>query len=258
MLTSSAPASLAVLADGAEPDLHARAAALTALLGLPLAVPDKPGCDLLLAVTPERLELRTVTARGPGPVYAEFVHGPRAYNRRAGPFGRLFRACGPPRAVASLIDATAGLGQDAFLLTYFGYRVTALERNPAVAALLEDGLRRAVQQPELSAVVAQRLTCVCADAREYLRGLTPAQRPDVVYLDPMYPSRTKTALVQKEMRVLRRIVGNDEDAGELLAVARQTARKRVVVKRMRLAPVLAPGPTRCYTGRAVRYDVYDA
>ncbi len=256
-MTACEPASIAVLAAGADRALHERAVALAATLGLPVADSPACACELLLAVTPARLELRSNAARGPGPVYAEFVHGARAYNRRAGPFGQLFRACGSPRTVSSLIDATAGLGQDAFVLAYFGHHVTALERNPLVMALLEDGLARAAQQPDLATVVLERLTSVCVDAREYLRGVTPAQRPDVVYLDPMYPSRTKTALVRKEMRVLRRIVGDDGDAGELLAAARQVARRRVVVKRMRLAPALADDPTRSYAGRAVRYDVYE-
>ncbi len=58
------------------------------------------------------------------------------------------------------------------------------------------------------------------------------------------------------MGILRRIVGHDEDAGELLDTARAVARRHVVVKRMRHAPPLAPGPTRVYKGKTTRYDVY--
>ena len=82
------------------------------------------------------------------------------------------------------------------------------------------------------------------------------EAPDVVYLDPMFPLRKRSALAKKEMRVLRRLVGDDEDAGELLEVARRAARRRVVVKRTPEAPPLAAAPTMSYRGKLVRYDVY--
>ena len=63
-------------------------------------------------------------------------------------------------------------------------------------------------------------------------------------------------LSKKEMRVLRRIAGDDPDAGELLEIARRVARKRVVVKRHRRGPPLAPQPDLQYRGKQVRYDVY--
>lgn len=59
--------------------------------------------------------------------------------------------------------------------------------------------------------------------------LSPA--PDVVYLDPMYPHRQKSALVKKEMRVFQSLVGNDDDADSLLIPAMTIAKRRVVVKR---------------------------
>jgi 16S rRNA (guanine1516-N2)-methyltransferase len=74
----------------------------------------------------------------------------------------------------------------------------------------------------------------------------------VVYLDPMYPAWNKTALGTKEVSILRRIVGHDEDAAELLSVAR----RHVVLKRMQHAPPLSPQPTRVYEGNTTRYDVY--
>ena len=168
----------------------------------------------------------------------------------------LFQAIGLRGGRPSVVDATAGLGQDAFVLAWAGCRVTAIERSPIVAALVQDGLRRALRSPELAARLGDRLSVVVGDARLVLKGLSGEQVPEVVYLDPMYPARRKTALGRKEMSVLRRVVGNDEDAGELLDVARSVARRHVVVKRMRLAPVLAPGPTRVYEGKTTRYDVY--
>jgi 16S rRNA (guanine1516-N2)-methyltransferase len=80
--------------------------------------------------------------------------------------------------------------------------------------------------------------------------------PEVVYLDPMFPPKKKSALVKIEMRVLRQLVGDDEDAAVLFESAARVARKRVVVKRMRLAPELVPNPTIVFEGKTTRYDVY--
>jgi len=98
---------------------------------------------------------------------------------------------------------------------------------------------------------------VVADGRPYLQNLSESDRPDVVYLDPMYPHRRKSALAKKEMQLLRQLVGDDEDASELLLAALASAKQRVVVKRPRLAPVLvgsAPGFQ--ITAPNTRFDIY--
>jgi 16S rRNA (guanine1516-N2)-methyltransferase len=234
----------------------ARAVELARERGLPLTSAVDAGYDLLLAVTAERLELRTIAPRGPGPVYSEFVNGAMGYSRRVRGSRLLFQAVGLNDGPPSVVDATAGLGQDALILAWRGCRVTAIERSPIVAALLQDGLQRSLRVPELEQAVRDRFQLVVGDAQRVLKDLPSSRSPEVVYLDPMYPPRTKAALGRKEMRVLRRIVGHDEDAGELLAVARTVARRHVVVKRMRHAPPLAPQPTRVYRGNTTRYDVY--
>jgi 16S rRNA (guanine1516-N2)-methyltransferase len=234
----------------------AKAAELARGLGLPLTLVAEAGHDLHLAVTAERLELRSTAPDGPGPVYAEFIAGAMGYSRRVSGSRLLFQAVGFQAGPPSVVDATAGLGQDAFLLAWMGCRVTAVERSPIVAALLQNGLRRSMRIPELQNVIRDRLQFVVGDARSFLKELPVSRIPGVVYLDPMYPTRGKSALGRKEMAVLRRIVGHDEDAGELLAIARSVARRHVVVKRMRHAPPLAPQPTRVYRGNTTRYDVY--
>jgi 16S rRNA (guanine1516-N2)-methyltransferase len=107
----------------------------------------------------------------------------------------------------------------------------------------------------LTAII-DRIDLLVGDSRVILESLPDVQRPDVVYLDPMYVPRRKTVAVRKEMRICRRLVGDDTDAGELFEVAHRAARKRVVVKRQLRAPVLSPDPTKQYTGTTVRYDVY--
>lgn len=253
-MSESPPVSLAVIADAE--GLADRAADLARRLGLPLVPAPGVAYDLILAVTSARLELRSTGHGGPGAVYVDFVGGQFGHARRAGGSRLLYSAIGlRGGGLPTVIDATAGLGEDAFLLAMRGCHVTTIERSPVVAALLEDGLARAAAVPELREAVA-RMRPVSGDAREILRDLSPEQAPDVIYLDPMFPPKKKSALVKKEMRILRRVVGDDPDSGELFEVARKVARRHVVVKRMRLAPTLAPDPTRSYEGKSTRYDVY--
>ena len=137
------------------------------------------------------------------------------------------------------------------MLASLGCTVQLIERAPIIAALLRDGLQRAARTPDIGLLVTERLHLITADGRDYLRGLAESQRPEVVYLDPMYPHRQKTALVKKEMRLLRQWVGDDDDAPELLAAALCCAQRRVVVKRPRQAPMLA-GPPRGVNDGALR------
>ena len=237
------------------------AVALAAALGMPLiSERSTDGLTHLLVLTPERLELRELGPGAPGPVYADFAAGAVAHRRRFGG-GRhqpLARAVGLKRGAApTVVDATAGLGRDAFVLACLGCTVRLVERSPLIAALLRDGLDRAARAPDLGVLVAERLRLIVADGRDYLPQLAEDQRPDVIYLDPMYPPRRKAALTGKDMRLLRRLTGDDDDAPELLAVALTCARRRVVVKRPRRAPTLAGPPPDCQIAAPnTRFDVY--
>ncbi len=250
---------VAVRSEGDAPGVRQRACHLAAELGLPVVHRATGDVDLILVVRDHRIELQEVGVAAPGPVYADFV-GRRLGSVRRFPGGRrqpLGRAVGLAGGTPTVIDATAGLGRDAFRLACWGCTVTALERSPVVAALLSDGLRRARQVPMLEEIIVERLKLIVGDAREMLDAIDGDAAPDVVYLDPMYqPSARNAALVKKEMRIFRRLVGDDRDAGELLESARRAARRRVVVKRMHHAPPLAADPDLTYTGSIVRYDVY--
>jgi 16S rRNA (guanine1516-N2)-methyltransferase len=153
-----------------------------------------------------------------------------------------------------VVDATAGLGRDAFLLASLGAEVTMIERSPAIAALLEAGLARADEAGPDYAAIAGRLHLIHGDAREIL----PTLAPDVVLVDPMHPPRGNSALVKQEMRLLRETVGDDPDAGELMVAALAAARQRVVLKWPIHAPALAnlPLPSHSITGKSTRYDVF--
>lgn len=249
---------VAVLADSVEQS--AQAVAWAARLSLPLAQRADPEvATLFLTVTALRLELRSANPAEGGAVYVDFVTGKGGFRRRQGggvgqPLARAVGLRG--RQPCTILDATPGLGQDAMVLATLGAAVQMVERSPVVAALLADGLRRLAEGGGVDLPLS--LTLVQGDARQWLAGLEPgAHPPDVVYLDPMYPHRDGSALSKKEMRRLRLLVGDDEDAATLLSVALQVARKRVVVKRPRLAPTLAgPSPTMAIFSKNTRFDVY--
>lgn len=176
--------------------------------------------------------------------------------RRGGERGHpLVRAAGIRKdRTPSIVDATAGLGRDAFLLASAGAKVTLIERSPEVHALLQDALARAViESAELAEVIA-RMTLIHGDAKDKL----PELKPDVVVVDPMHPPRRNTALVKQEMRQLSAIVGADEDADELMRIALAAARERVVLKwPLRAGPLLeTPRPSHQLTGKTVRYEVF--
>ncbi|MDO4641662.1 MAG: class I SAM-dependent methyltransferase [Neisseria sp.] len=191
-----------------------------------------------------------------GRVRVDFTEGVAHYRRTKGGGELLARAVAHTTSPV-VWDATGGLGRDAFVLASLGLRVRVFESNPVVACLLADGLARAAKEDETADIVANiflqagnAIELMPAAAREY-------GAPDVVYLDPMYPERQKSAAVKKEMAYFHDLVGLADDEAALLCTAREIARKRVVVKRPRLGLFLnGEQPAYQYTGKSVRFDVY--
>lgn len=196
-------------------------------------------------------------------VAADFDHGSVAHRRQfGGGKGQMIaKAVGVSgHFTPRVLDATAGLGRDAFVLATLGVQVTLLERSAIVHALLNDGLGRArimaleAGDHALTEIIG-RMHLMPADSLAHL-GQTD-ELYDVVYLDPMFPERKKTALVKKEMRIFHHVVGSDDDADALLAPALARARYRVVVKRPKLAPFLnQQTPSYQLKGKSSRFDIY--
>ena len=166
-----------------------------------------------------------------------------------------------PRAVGmkggllpSIIDATAGLGRDAFLLAALGSKVTLIERSNIMHALLADGMNAARKAGGRYEEIIDRMTLIYGDSI----SLLPQMKADVVVIDPMHPPRQKSALVKGEMRAIRAIVGVDDDQGRLIETAMGTASKRVVVKwpaKTAALDVLQP-PSHQIIGKSIRFDVF--
>ncbi len=195
-------------------------------------------------------------------ISVDFVSGAVAHRRKFGG-GRgqsIAKAVGLKQGITpTVVDGTAGLGRDAFVLASLGCKVIMVERHPVVAALLEDGLRRAYEDSEIGDWMQQRMSLFHGSSIDALADAANASgtEVDVVYLDPMYPHREKSALVKKEMRVFQTLVGADLDADGLLKPARALATKRVVVKRPDYAEDLdGVKPSMVLAQKKNRFDVY--
>ncbi len=248
-----------------DPQRLVAAKAMAAMTGTALLQNvDPPSVDTftyLLLYDNSGVSLLQTGRKASGGVRADFVNGSLNHRRRfGGGQGQMIaKAVGIKSGVKPrVLDVTAGLGKDGFILASLGCDVTLLERSPLIHALLEDGLRRAraCAELELTAILS-RLSLHGVEAKHYLSGLTTSLCPEVIYLDPMFPERTKSARVKKEMQMFQNLLGKDPDAGELLTLALQKARCRVVVKRPRKAQALAGlEPNYALEGKSSRYDIY--
>ena len=232
---------------------------LAARLSLPLTEATCTDFPLLLMVTDQRLELQQTGKDAPGPLFVDFTSGAINYRRRHGG-GRkqaIARAIGLKKGLTpTVIDATAGLGRDAFVLAGLGCKIQLIERSPVIAALLQDGLDRAKAAPTCNLIATNNLILTVGDSTKILANLQ-TEKPDVIFLDPMYPHRVKSALVKKEMRLIRLLAGDDEDSATLLKVALTKAKQRVVVKRPKQAESLTgPEPSFVINCKKNRFDIY--
>lgn len=172
----------------------------------------------------------------------------------------LTKACGLNKHPTwTIFDATAGLGRDAFVLASLGAQITLCEQNAVLYGLLADAIQRGLHE-EVTQDMVKNMYCLHRNAIHYLAELhreADKQCPDVIYLDPMYPDRKKSAKIKKEMQILQQLVGHSGDEEKLFEEALKTAKHRVVVKRPKTAEPIKNKPA-SYTVSSVntRYDVY--
>jgi 16S rRNA (guanine1516-N2)-methyltransferase len=182
------------------------------------------------------------------------------YRSRSGTSELLGKAVGHGKKIPlKVLDTTAGLGRDAFVLADLGCEVVMCEREPVILEMLRSGLERATGSGDIwLSDIVQRMRLCSGDARQV--SVAEIRAIDVIYMDPMFPQRAKSAAVKKEMVLLQMLLECsadplDADALAMWALEQDTA--RVVVKRPSKAPNLAKlKPSHCIEGKSVRYDVY--
>ena len=154
----------------------------------------------------------------------------------------------------NIIDATAGLGYDSFILASIGAKVTLIERSQKMYELLQNGIDEGLSFGGEIEKIIKRMELVFGDSKDILPKLTP----EVIMIDTMYKDRKKTALVKNNMRLVRDIVGPDSDYIDLLKVALNCATNRVVLKQPRYAEPIKE-IRKCshqILGKTIRYDIF--
>lgn len=249
------------LAISADSDYQQDAMQLAEQYQLPLlANHSNSQADFLLYYNEAGLSLSQHQNNKEKPLHIDFLTGKNRHRRLygGGKGQQLAKAIGLHKIKQPhIVDATAGLARDAFVLATLGCTVTLIERTLPIYLLIKDALTR-VQQSDDQQVqqITDRMTLIHAHSQHYLHNLTKDTYPDVIYLDPMFPSRKKSAKVKKDMLFFQSLVGKDTDAKQLLQTALSKAHKRIVVKRPRKADYLANVPNFQIIGKSTRYDVY--
>ncbi|MCW8899528.1 MAG: class I SAM-dependent methyltransferase [Gammaproteobacteria bacterium] len=201
-------------------------------------------------------------------IHIDFISGELAHRQQygGGKGQSIAKAIGlkqgsePP----SVLDATAGLAKDAYVLACLGCPLTLLERSPIIVELIRDAIHRAKEDDHFQSILDTGFNLIEQSSIDYLTALLKQQEtnpdviyPDVIYLDPMYPERKKSASVKKNMQLLQTLLGQDEDTQTLLDIALKVAKKRVVVKRPKGTENLSElVPTYKVESKKTRYDIY--
>lgn len=259
MTLASSPTSLCAGIYYTGPDQKEQAQRISQTLSLPILT-DTTNQNCFLYYDKNRLSLcwTSEAEERPNQVSIEFVKGATGYRRKHGKKEMLIKAIGCQKdKPVTVLDTTGGMGKDCFLMATYGCKVHVLERNPIAAALLEDGLHRALTHPDTHEI-ARRIRLSVQDSFTFLSDTPDLDSTyEVIYIDPMFPERNKSALVKKELQLLQKLIGHEEDSDKLLLAAQGKAKKRIVVKRPRTAPSLqGPKPSYNLSGKTTRYDVY--
>ncbi|MCU7554758.1 class I SAM-dependent methyltransferase [Alteromonas sp. ASW11-19] len=238
----------------ADPQLEDHARQLADRWGF--VVSAQPPAEFGLLLDEQGLSLKDFSEPKLHPVRVDFLSGSSIYRKQhgGGKGEPIVKAIGlKGHTDYHVVDATPGLGRDAFVLASVGCRVTLIERSAVVAALLEDGIRRLASA---DSELAGRFSLHHGNSAQVMQ-YWDAERVDAVFLDPMFPHKKKSALVKKEMRIFQQLVGPDDDAGDLLSPACALAHYRVAVKRPNHAGALNDTPpTMAISGKKHRFDVY--
>jgi len=156
--------------------------------------------------------------------------------------------------IPHVLDATAGMGEDSFILAAAGARVELFEKDPIIALLLTDAINRAKSDVKC-AHIAERMTVHETDSISYMKNTK--EEFDIVYLDPMFPDRNKSALIKKKFQLIGQIEAPATDGVSLLSAAIDLKPMRIIVKRPLKGEILGDvKPHYSLKGKAIRYDCF--
>lgn len=127
----------------------------------------------------------------------------------------------------SVLDCTLGLGSDALVISSVvgsAGTIVGLEANPLIHFIISAGLKT-YSQKDLQEICT-RISSHNINAHDYLAA-TAAKSFDIVYFDPMF-----TIPITKSCNIepLRLLACYDQIDQKLLSLAKNVARKKVVIK----------------------------
>lgn len=251
------------------PILLERITKIAGQLGLPIVPRDQStNYDYMLQFSTNKIQLATVEKpplfNNSGPIYCDFAGGTAEYRRTQGkysrkaPIARAVSVAGKTFEETHVVDATGGLGVDAFTLAFLGFKVTVIERDPIIYTLLQDGYQRGVQCKETKEVL-ERMTLVHSDSFDYFNNIlarAPSENDvDVVFLDPMYPLKDKVALPKKSMMIARRFLPKTSSLEEFIEISRKVSKHKVVLKRPYYEKS-QNSETTTFSGRSTNFEVH--
>lgn len=214
----------------------------------------KTKSPLVITIEDNIISVVTVADMKMKPVFVDFVNG-KLDHRRKFVNGKEFvvKACFGKKKNPVIFDATAGLARDAFILACNGAQVHMFERNPIVRILLKNGIERAVNsETDISELIRNNLIL---EDKHTIYEYDGELNPDVVYIDPMYPEKVKSALVKKDMQVFHELVGQDDDVMQLFQRAKEITNLKVVMKNPKWAPPLDVVSSNVLS-KGHRFDIY--
>ena len=217
--------------------------------------------DVIILVDDKILSLQLNQTKKSSPISIDLVSNLQHYQNKTSNLNSLpiVKALGNSQKNRTLLDATCGMGKDTSLFLSRGFKVTALENSPIMAKLFENAISRCQQDTNFAKLIKNNLKFKHADAFDTLASLQySTNKPDIIYLDPMFLEKKKSALSKKEMQILQYILPATTytEQKKLLSLALKAAQKRDIIKQPKNAPVLIEGVAHQYKGRAVRYDLY--
>lgn len=230
--------------DGGDRDT---ALALSQQLGAPIA--EKPGDELTLVIDGSGLSLVGCGMRYQG----DFTRMLNRVTKGRLHHEMLVKIAKTKTEHPIAVDAAAGMGEDSFLLAAAGYEVYLFEQDAVIAALLKDALRRAREDERLCGIVT-RMHLTEGNSIELMPQIE--EKPEIVYLDPMFPPRKKSGLIQKKLQLIQKLEQPCADEKELFDAAAALHPKKIIIKRPLNGALLADQkPSYTVKGKAIRYDV---
>lgn len=126
----------------------------------------------------------------------------------------------------TIIDATMGLARDSIVLSYYNYKVTAVEENKIIHYIVDEGLKNYNSGNDKIDNAMRKIETINMSSYDYLKQCKDNSY-DIVYFDPMFSEEIKES---ENLIALENLAKKERLTTTLLKEAIRVAKKRVIVK----------------------------